>query len=67
MQPCSQLTIDCKLILQFRLNEFQFRACIIDPKGNTASFPLQDPRFPNYHVYQLVSACDGRGFPWADL
>lgn len=39
LQPCNQLTLDCKLILQFRLSEFQFWVCIIDPKGNTASFP----------------------------
>lgn len=57
MQPCPYLTLDCKLILQFRLNEFQFRVCIIDPKGNTASF-YQIQLFTSYHIYQPASSCD---------
>lgn len=64
IHPCSHMTIDCKLILQFKSNDFQFTVCIIDPKENRAEVsPPKVQLFTNYHIYPLVI---GKVFEWAN-
>lgn len=66
IHPCSHMTIDCKLILQFKSNDFQFTVCIIDPKENRAEVsPPKSSSLPIITFIRLWSArCLSEQTPW---